>query len=258
MWSHTQAGRLLKVVAPLGPDVMLLVGLRGREALSELFHFELDLVAWRHLPLDFHALLGQPLAVDLTLPNGTSRFFHGIVTRLTQGRQDEEFAHYQAVLSPRFWLWTRRIRSRIFRQTSAPEIFDQVLNHPAGTAEGDAAASGNGSASGQSLAESIDVGRVEHRLACVDDTLEAYDDPGAYAKRFDGIGPGGNEQPEELTKVFDDADRWAATSGGVGGLAGRRREFVTSARPRDSRSPATSPIHGPEREAVCIARSTAA
>ncbi len=328
MWSYTQAGRLLKVTTPLGPDAMLLVGLRGREALSEPFRFELDLVAWRHLPLDFHALLGKPVAVDLTLPNGTARSFHGIVTRLTQGRQDEEFAHYQAVLSPRFWLWKRRIQSRIFQQKSVPEILDRVLNHPPGAEEDGASASAEGDgatpsgglnarfelqghyearnycvqyresdfdfacrlmeeegiyyyfehsaeghqlvladdstqaadvplpasvayddldqgvrdtcrvrawqksqqvrstkftlwdrsfelpgqnlAAGQALPESVEVGQVEHQLACVDEPLEAYDYPGAYAKRFDGVGPGGNEQPEELTKVFDDAERTVA------------------------------------------------
>jgi type VI secretion system secreted protein VgrG len=37
-----------------------------------------------------------------------------------------------------------------------------------------------------------------------------YDYPGGYAKRFDGIGPGGGEQPAELQKIFTAAERTAA------------------------------------------------
>ncbi|MER3430669.1 MAG: hypothetical protein C4324_06430 [Blastocatellia bacterium] len=37
--------------------------------------------------------------------------------------------------------------------------------------------------------------------------LEHYDFPGEYAKRFDGIAPGGGEQSDELSKIFDDNKR---------------------------------------------------
>jgi type VI secretion system secreted protein VgrG len=39
------------------------------------------------------------------------------------------------------------------------------------------------------------------------DKLEIYDFPGAYAQRFDGINPGGGEQPAELQKIFEDNKR---------------------------------------------------
>ena len=34
------------------------------------------------------------------------------------------------------------------------------------------------------------------------DALEIYDYPGGYAERFDGIDPGGGDQPGELQKLF--------------------------------------------------------
>lgn len=37
--------------------------------------------------------------------------------------------------------------------------------------------------------------------------LEFYDFPGEYAKRFDGIDPGGSERSSDLQKVFDDRQR---------------------------------------------------
>jgi type VI secretion system secreted protein VgrG len=55
------------------------------------------------------------------------------------------------------------------------------------------------------------VGEVEHRLALpANQGLEIYDYPGGYAKRFDGIGPGGGDQPAELTKIFPAGERAAA------------------------------------------------
>lgn len=37
--------------------------------------------------------------------------------------------------------------------------------------------------------------------------LESYDYPGGYAKRFDGIGSGGGEEPAKLNKIFQDNTR---------------------------------------------------
>ena len=40
--------------------------------------------------------------------------------------------------------------------------------------------------------------------------LELYDYPGGYAERFDGIGPGGGDQPAELEKILPAGQRAAA------------------------------------------------
>ena len=43
--AYTQAGRRLKVTTPLGPDVLLLNGFTGQEAISRPFSFHLQCVA---------------------------------------------------------------------------------------------------------------------------------------------------------------------------------------------------------------------
>src|SRR5690606_17717546 len=45
MAGYVQADRPLTITTPLGPDRLFLVGLRGSEALSQLFHFQFDLIA---------------------------------------------------------------------------------------------------------------------------------------------------------------------------------------------------------------------
>ena len=128
MLPYSQANRLMKVTTPLGPDVLVLSGFRGREALSELFHFQLDLLAKRPFNAPFDKMLGQPIGVHIALPNGLTRPFHGIVRRFAETQQDDTFTHYQAELVPKPWLMTRRTGSRTFQQKSVPEILQEVLN----------------------------------------------------------------------------------------------------------------------------------
>ena len=62
----------------------------------------------------------------------------------------------------------------------------------------------------QKIQESVAAGSITHKLNLDGtDQLERYDYPGAYAQRFDGIGPGGAEQASELQKIFDDNRRTA-------------------------------------------------
>jgi type VI secretion system secreted protein VgrG len=58
------------------------------------------------------------------------------------------------------------------------------------------------------IQESVRAGTVEHRLRLPgSDSLEIYDYPGGYAQRFDGIDRGGDEQPGELQKLLEAAQR---------------------------------------------------
>ncbi len=56
--------------------------------------------------------------------------------------------------------------------------------------------------------DSVQTGTVSHKLKVAkNDSFELYDYPGEYAKRFDGIAPGGGEQASDLQKVFQDNTR---------------------------------------------------
>ena len=125
---YTQGNRLMKVTTPLGPNVLLLTGFRGHEAISELFCFELDLIASRFIPVPFENILGQPITAEIALPNGTTRYFNGIVSRFSQGSRDDTFTHFKARMVPKFWLFTKRAQSRIFQRKTIPEILETVLD----------------------------------------------------------------------------------------------------------------------------------
>jgi type VI secretion system secreted protein VgrG len=78
MAKYTQTNRPLKVFTALGADAFLLTGFRGREGVSELFSFELDLIAENATPVTFERLLGQKASVALRLGDGSERYFSGM------------------------------------------------------------------------------------------------------------------------------------------------------------------------------------
>ena len=101
------------------------VRLEGTEAISSLFRFQLDLVA--ESPLPFDAVLGKEVTATLPLPDGTTRHFSGIVSRLSQGH-DGGGAFQRAEIVPKLWLLTRTAQSRMFRDASVPEIVRRLLD----------------------------------------------------------------------------------------------------------------------------------
>jgi type VI secretion system secreted protein VgrG len=124
---YLQSDRPLKITTPLGPDVLLLTGLRGEEEISQLFEFRVNLLADLKDDIRFDKIIGQSVTVEMRLRDGNKRYFNGIVNRFSQSRRDENFAHFQAGIVPTVWLLTKKIRSRIFQHITVPDILRQVL-----------------------------------------------------------------------------------------------------------------------------------
>jgi type VI secretion system secreted protein VgrG len=130
--SFTQANRPIAIHSPLGADVLLLEAIAGSESISELFAFQLDMLADSTKTIAFDKILGQAVSIRVEIPGKKQRWFHGIVGRFSQGGQiqaaqgDVHFIRYRAELVPKIWLLTRIQRSRIFQQKTVLQIL-QVL-----------------------------------------------------------------------------------------------------------------------------------
>ena len=128
----TQENRPFAVDTPLGPDVLLLAGLHGTEAISRLFRFELRLISESHA-VPFEEIIGQDVTVSIDLADGGRRFLHGMISRFSQGSGggDEtvemRYAFYTATLVPRLWLLTQTTDCRIFQNQAVPEIVQTLL-----------------------------------------------------------------------------------------------------------------------------------
>ncbi len=133
MPQYTQANRLMAVSTPLGTDVLLLQQVSGTEAVSRLFRFQLEFLAESSTDIAFDQILGQSATVTLQMPDGSSRYLNGIVSKFSQAQQIPSpkgsafFTRYQAEIVPQLWLLTRKAQSRIFQQVAVPDILKQVL-----------------------------------------------------------------------------------------------------------------------------------
>jgi type VI secretion system secreted protein VgrG len=116
---YTQDNRKAAIKTPLGKDVLLLESFSGGEQVSQLFRFDVTLLAEVDKTIDFNAIVGQPVTIRTFTPAG-DRHFHGIVSRFSEGRSDSTFTTYHAEVVPWLWMLTQTADCRIFRTNRAP------------------------------------------------------------------------------------------------------------------------------------------
>lgn len=120
--------RTVQVHTVLSAEQLKFRAMRGREALSQLFEFEVEMVS-PSFNLDLKKLLGTSLTIEVT-DGGAPRFLNGTVVRFELvGRANETGRHYvyRALVQPWLWYLTRTTDCRIFQNKSVPEVLDEVL-----------------------------------------------------------------------------------------------------------------------------------
>ncbi|MHB0806727.1 type VI secretion system Vgr family protein [Stutzerimonas nitrititolerans] len=95
----------------------------GREAISQPYRFDLELVSERP-DLDLETLLHQP--AFLTLGHKGSGI-HGVIHRIVQGESGQRLTRYSLSLAPQLAYLAHRLNQRIFQQLSVPQIVAQIL-----------------------------------------------------------------------------------------------------------------------------------
>ena len=139
--ARTQEHREVAVGSPLGDDVLLFKSMNAVERLSSLFRYDLELVSEEPV-VDFAAIVGQNITLRVTLPDDSTRFFNGYVSRFVQTSVDADLSEYQATVVPWLWFLTRTANCRIFQNKTAPEIIQEVFRD-AGFTDFDDALSGS-------------------------------------------------------------------------------------------------------------------
>lgn len=122
----TQKNRPMAVTTPLGEDVLLLSGFSGREGISQLYSFQLALLAENPDEVAFDKLMGQPMTIE-TREGDKKRHFSGIIRSFRETFSEERFTGYQAEFVPQLWLLTRKVQSRIFQHLSVPDILKKLF-----------------------------------------------------------------------------------------------------------------------------------
>jgi type VI secretion system secreted protein VgrG len=125
--AYTQENRLIAIDTPLGEDAVLLEQFTGREGISQLFHFELELLSEDPL-IVFQGIVGQRVTLKIKLADPDERrYINGFVSRFTQSGASERFTHYRAEVVPWLWFLTRKANCRIFQNKTVPDIITQIF-----------------------------------------------------------------------------------------------------------------------------------
>lgn len=128
MAGYTQTNRILLFNSPLGANKLLAIAFRGVEEISELFHYEVDVLAEPDTVVDPSALIGKRVSVELQITDtGTKRYFNGIVSSLEGTGGDTFFNSYRVRMTPMLWLLSLNQQTRVFQDATVLDIARKVL-----------------------------------------------------------------------------------------------------------------------------------
>ena len=118
--------KVMEITTPLGDNVLLFHGMHGREAISQVPEFQLDLLSTDgEIVLD--DILGKNVTVRMVLADDSTRYFNGFVSRFAQARMHGRYHRYFATVRPWLWFLSRTADCRIFQEMTVPDIVKQVF-----------------------------------------------------------------------------------------------------------------------------------
>jgi type VI secretion system secreted protein VgrG len=124
--SLSQHARLLTIETPLPAAALLVEKFTGHEAMSEMFHFEIDCIA-TSAHFELKQLINQEVTLRILLANGSTRAFHGIVTSAMQLGSDGSLTRYRLLLAPWMFRLNQRRDNYVFQDKSVLDIVEDVL-----------------------------------------------------------------------------------------------------------------------------------
>jgi len=129
MASLAQTDRILNFTSTLGDDVLLPESLAGFEGISELFYYQVELVADVSQTIDPKSVVGTKVTVAISADDsGTKRYLNGIVTSFEFCGGDDEYNNYKAYVVPKLWLLTLSKNTRVFQDMTVIDIIQNVLS----------------------------------------------------------------------------------------------------------------------------------
>src|SRR4029450_417072 len=122
--------RVMEIVTPLGDGVLLFHQMSGREEMSRLFEYRLQLLGPKD-DVSLDQILGQNVTIKLGLGNDETRYFNGHVTRFALGGKYGRYHRYVATARPWLLFPHRTSDCRIFQEMTVPDIIKSVFaDHP--------------------------------------------------------------------------------------------------------------------------------
>lgn len=111
-------------VEGVGDSALNVIGFKGTEALSELFHFDVELCS-KDPAIDTAKLLGKPCR--LLIEGGIVRYVDGMVMSFARTGEGTTVTYYAAEIVPVHWLLSQRHATRAYQRKTVPQIIEQVF-----------------------------------------------------------------------------------------------------------------------------------
>ncbi|MEW6761842.1 MAG: type VI secretion system Vgr family protein, partial [Pseudomonadota bacterium] len=108
------------------PEALMAERVRGREAVNELYAFEVDALS-TSTDLELEGFIGEELTVTLLQPDGSRRAWHGLCTAAEWLGADGGVARYRLLLEPALALLRLRRDSYIFQDKNVQDIVTELF-----------------------------------------------------------------------------------------------------------------------------------
>ena len=118
--------RIFTAHTPLGPEMLKFQSLSGREQVSQLFAFRLNMLSPSQ-DIAAEKLLGHDVTVEVETQALGRRLLNGEVTAFSLIGRDGRYYRYEAILRPWAWYMTRTANCKIFQQKTVIEIIEDVF-----------------------------------------------------------------------------------------------------------------------------------
>ncbi len=126
--AYKQARRNVKIGTTLGEDAVQLVWFSGREEISRLFKFNLQLISMNP-KIDATELVSQNLTFSVDFNDGSPRHFNGFVRQMSGGDESDKGRRgYSLEVVPWLWFLTQTTDCRIFQDKTVVEIITETFN----------------------------------------------------------------------------------------------------------------------------------
>ena len=116
-----QSKRLASFTTPLGKDFFSLIKFEAREALSELFAYQVEATSTT-ANADLQSIIGEKCSVKMTLKNGQDRVFNGVLVDAQWLGRENDIDSYRFVLRPWLLLLSQRADCPIFKNQTPLDI----------------------------------------------------------------------------------------------------------------------------------------
>ncbi len=126
MSNITQDERFLAITDfSLGKDTFLLSDFEGREKISTLFSFEINVLSENH-NIAAEDIIGK--SGTMTVNSQVKRYFHGHIVSFSRCQaRGKNLRHYQLVMVPWLWFLSKTNNHRIFQEKNTKDIVTQIF-----------------------------------------------------------------------------------------------------------------------------------